>query len=203
MYDVVVTHGRSPRDGVFIEKIGIYNPLTNPATIDIRPERALDWLMKGAQPSETVKAMLSYKGILLKKHLQVGVLKGAITQEEADKRFETWKSAKDSKINAKIERLTGDKEKSKKDRLSAESKIKETRAAAIKQKQVVLEKAEETETIAPVAEARDTSDAAAVAPAETAPEPADTLPAPAPATETEPAQAGETSPAAEASQKPE
>ena len=143
MYDVIVTHGRSPRDGVFIEKIGIYNPLTNPATIDIRQDRALDWLMKGAQPTDSVKAMLSYKGILIRKHLQIGVQKGAITQEEADKRFEAWKSVKETQITAKIERLTNEKETSKKNRLTQELKINEVRANALRQKQAAKAKAEE------------------------------------------------------------
>jgi small subunit ribosomal protein S16 len=143
MYDVIVTHGRSPRDGVFIEKIGVYNPLTNPATIDIRDDRALEWLMKGAQPTDTVRAMFSYKGILIRKHLQVGVLKGALTQEEADKRFEAWKTSKDAKINAKIERVTNEKETSKKNRLAEELKVNETRANALRQKQAAKAKAEE------------------------------------------------------------
>jgi len=80
MYDVVVADARAPRDGRFIEKIGTYNPLTNPASIDLKDDRAFHWLMNGAQPTDTVKAMLSYRGVMLKKHLQIGVVKGAITQ---------------------------------------------------------------------------------------------------------------------------
>jgi small subunit ribosomal protein S16 len=143
MYDVIVTHGRSPRDGVFIEKIGIYNPLTNPATINIREDRALEWLMKGAQPTDSVRAMLSYKGVLIRKHLQVGVLKGAITQEEADKKFEVWKSSKDAQINAKIEQVTSEKETNRKNRLAEELKVNENRANALRQKQAAKAKAEE------------------------------------------------------------
>jgi small subunit ribosomal protein S16 len=95
-FDVVVTDSRSPRDGRFIEKIGTYNPLTNPATIELSDEKAFEWLMKGAQPSEVVKAMLSYRGVMMRKHLQIGVIKGAITQETADKKLADWKQEKDS-----------------------------------------------------------------------------------------------------------
>ena len=79
MFDVIVADSRSPRDGKFIEKIGTYNPLTNPANINLDDQKAFDWLMKGAQPSDTVKRMLSYRGVMLKKHLQIGVVKGALT----------------------------------------------------------------------------------------------------------------------------
>ena len=93
-YDVVVADARSPRDGKFIEKIGTYDPLTVPATIKINEERAFEWLMNGAQPSDTVKAMLSYHGVMMKKHLQIGVVKGAVTQEVADQKLAEWKKAK-------------------------------------------------------------------------------------------------------------
>src|SRR5205085_5279140 len=84
-FDVVITDSRSPRDGRFIEKIGTYNPMTNPATIELNDEKAFEWLMKGAQPSDVVKAMLSYRGVMMRKHLQIGVVKDAINQETADK----------------------------------------------------------------------------------------------------------------------
>ena len=94
MYDVVVADARAPRDGRFIEKIGIYNPNTNPALIDIDEDKAFKWVMDGAQPTDTVRAMLSYRGVMMRKHLQVGVTKGAITQEQADeKRRHAVKSA--------------------------------------------------------------------------------------------------------------
>ncbi len=143
MYDVVVSQSRSPRDGVFIEKIGTYNPLTNPATINLSETKALDWLMKGAQPSDTVRAMLSYKGVLIRKHLQIGVIKGAITQEEADKRFEEWKAVKDRKINEKIDSISKAKEASEKQRMDRETKINENRAASLRQKQAARIKEEE------------------------------------------------------------
>jgi small subunit ribosomal protein S16 len=102
-YDVVVADARSPRDGKFIEKIGTYDPLTVPATIDINEDSAFNWLMKGAQPSDTVKAMLSYRGVMMRKHLQIGVVKGAITQEVADAKLADWKKAKEAKIASKHE----------------------------------------------------------------------------------------------------
>lgn len=135
MYDIVVADARAPRDGRFIEKIGIYNPNTNPATIEVNSDRALQWLMNGAQPTDTARRILSYKGVLLRKHLQVGVNKGAITQEQAEARFQEWLKAKEAKIQAKVERLQSGKEADKKARLAAEAKIKEARAEAIRQKQ--------------------------------------------------------------------
>ncbi len=109
IYDVVVADARAPRDGRFIEKIGTYNPNTNPASININNERALTWLLNGAQPTDTVKAMLSYRGIMLKKHLQIGVLKGAISQEQADAKFGTWLEEKDTKITTKSDKLAASK----------------------------------------------------------------------------------------------
>lgn len=134
-FDVVVTDSRSPRDGRFIEKIGTYNPLTNPATIELNEEKAFDWLMKGAQPSDVVKAMLSYRGIMMKKHLQIGVVKGAINQETADKKLADWKQAKDAKIQSKRDNLAKSKQDAAKARKDAESKVREARAEAIRKKQ--------------------------------------------------------------------
>jgi small subunit ribosomal protein S16 len=131
MYDVVVADSRAPRDGKFIEKIGTYNPNTVPATILIDDNRALDWLLKGAQPSTTVRRMLSYKGLMMKKHLQLGVVKGAVTQEQADARFQEWKDQKDAKIQARVERLDADKAASAKARLEAEAKVSKAREEAI------------------------------------------------------------------------
>ena len=86
-YHIVVADGRAPRDGRFIEKIGTYNPMTNPAQIALDIDRAVTWLKNGAQPSDTARKILSYKGVLLKRHLQIGVEKGAISQEQADVKF--------------------------------------------------------------------------------------------------------------------
>jgi len=144
MYDVVVADSRAPRDGKFIEKVGRYNPLTDPATIILDDERILDWLLKGAQPTETVRRMLKYRGILLRKHLEVGVRKGAITREEADKRYQEWLKTKEAKIEGKKARLAQQKEAAKKAQLEAEAKIREERAKAIEAKR----KAAEQETAA-------------------------------------------------------
>ena len=139
LFDVVVADARSPRDGKFLEKIGVYNPNTNPATIEINETKAFDWLMKGAQPTDTVKAMLSYKGLLFQKHLQIGVAKGAITQEAADQKLAEWKDAKTSKIEGKKTKLATDKESAKKAKQEAEVKINNAREEAIKNKNKVEE----------------------------------------------------------------
>ena len=138
MYDVVVADARAPRDGKFIEKIGTYNPLTNPATINLQDERAFHWLMNGALPSDTVKAMLSHRGVMLKRHLQIGVVKGAITQEVADSKLAEWLKAKEAKIQGKHETLAKSKQDAAKARKQAETKVKEARAEAIRKKAEVV-----------------------------------------------------------------
>lgn len=137
MFDVVVADARAPRDGRFIEKIGTYNPLTNPASIVLNDDRAFHWLMNGAQPSDTVKAMLSFRGIMLKKHLQIGVIKGALTQEQADSKLADWVKAKETKIQAKRDTLAQSKQAQAKARKEAETKVREARAEAIRKKQQV------------------------------------------------------------------
>lgn len=134
MYDVVVADSRAPRDGRFIEKIGTYNPNTNPATIHLNEDKAFRWVMNGAQPTDTVRAMLSYRGILVKKHLQIGVVKGALTQEQADAKYEEWKKMKESKIGSKVESLAKKKAEETQARLAAEAKVKEARAEALRKK---------------------------------------------------------------------
>ena len=134
MYDVVVADSRAPRDGRFIEKIGTYNPNTDPASINLDNDKAFDWVMKGAQPTDTVRAMLSYRGIMMKKHLQVGVNKGAITQEEADKKLEAWMKDKESKIQGKVEKLAKAKADKKKAALEAEKKVSDARAEELKKR---------------------------------------------------------------------
>jgi small subunit ribosomal protein S16 len=133
-FDVVVADARSPRDGKFIEKIGTYNPLTVPASIVLDDQKAFEWVMKGAQPTDTLKAMLSYRGIMLKKHLQIGVIKGAITQEQADQKHAEWVKAKDTKIQGRKDNLVKSKEDAAKARKAAESKVREARAEAIRKK---------------------------------------------------------------------
>ena len=128
-YHVVVADSRSPRDGRFIEKIGIYNPITDPATIDINFEKALGWLQKGAQPTDTCRAILKYKGVMMKKHLLEGVKKGAFDEAEADRRFNEWLKGKDEQIEMKKSGLEKLGEDVRKKRLEAEKAIKEARAA--------------------------------------------------------------------------
>ncbi|MDF2156814.1 30S ribosomal protein S16 [Algoriphagus sp. CAU 1675] len=147
IYDVVVADARAPRDGRFIEKIGTYNPNTNPASININNERALTWLLNGAQPTDTVKAMLSYRGVMLKKHLQIGVIKGAISQEQADAKFEAWLAEKDAKIAGKVESIGKAKEVARQKALEAEAAKNQARLDAIKARE------EEAKAAAAAAEA--------------------------------------------------
>ena len=157
IYDIVVTDSRSPRDGRFIEKIGTYNPATIPAKIDLNDDKAFDWLMKGAQPSDTVGHMLSTRGILMRKHLQIGVIKTAITQEQADSKLADWKKSKETLLASKGDNLAKAKADAKKKRYENEVRIKEARTAAIKKK---------SEVVVPVAEVAPAAEAPAEAPAE-------------------------------------
>ena len=155
MYDIVVADARAPRDGKFIEKIGTYNPNTNPASINLNEATALKWILNGAQPTDTTRAILSYKGVLLKKHLQVGVNKGAISQEIADNKFADWKTSKDAKITGKSDGLSASKDADKAARMAREVEINTARAAAIAKRNVVEEPVAEVEEVAeetPVAE---------------------------------------------------
>lgn len=154
LYDVIVADARSPRDGKFIEKIGTYNPVTNPATISIDDQKAFEWLMKGAQPSDTVQRMLSYRGVMLRKHLQIGVVKGAITQETADSKVAEWLKSKESKIQSKVDVLAKARQDASKARKDHEIKIKEARTEAIRKKAEVVAAlpAPVAETEAPAAE---------------------------------------------------
>ena len=110
-YHIVVADSRSPRDGRFIEKIGTYNPLTIPATIELNRDRAYEWLTKGAQPTDTVRAILRFKGVLLKKHLERGVTKGALTSEQADAKLAQWIEQKESNVAARRENTAENKRK--------------------------------------------------------------------------------------------
>src|SRR5690606_18449830 len=130
-YHIVVADSRAPRDGRYIERIGTYNPNTNPATIDLDFDKAYDWLVKGAQPTDTVRNILSYKGVLYKKHLMGGVKKGAFTEEEAEKRLEKWLTEKEAQIQAKKEQLAGQASEAAEKQLAAETKLREAKEAAI------------------------------------------------------------------------
>ena len=164
-YHIVVADGRAPRDGKFIEKLGTYNPMKNPAEITLNVDSAVNWLKNGAQPSETARRILSYKGVLLKRHLQIGVEKGAISQEQADVKFNQWLQEKEAKINSKRNNLESDARDARKARLEAESKANAAKAEAVAAKKAAAAEAEAQAKAAAEAEAN--AEANADAPAET------------------------------------
>ncbi len=136
-FHVVAADGRAPRDGAFIEKLGTYNPNTNPATIDLNFENTLKWLQNGAVPTDTCKAILSYKGILLKKHLLDGVKKGALTEAQVEERFAKWQNEKATKISTKKDNLSSDAKKAVAEKLKAEAAAKAAKSAKIAAKTAV------------------------------------------------------------------
>ena len=141
-YHVVIADSRAPRDGRFIEKVGTYDPNTNPATINLNFDRASYWLMTGAQPTDTAKRILSYKGVLLKKHLLEGVKKGAFDEAAAESKFEAWLKSKDAKIQEKIGKLAQEGDEAAKARLEAEAKVRAAKEEIVAKKRAVLEAAE-------------------------------------------------------------
>jgi len=145
VYSIVVADSRAPRDGKYIETLGKYNPNTNPATIELDFDRAMEWLQKGAQPTDTCRAILSYKGVLYKKHLLEGVRKGAFDEAEAEKRFQTWMTGKEQKIQAKRDRIKKSKAQIAKEKFEEESKIREERTLEIEKKRAELLEAEAKE----------------------------------------------------------
>jgi small subunit ribosomal protein S16 len=162
-YWIVAADARAKRDGKFLDKIGTYNPNTNPATIDLNIDKAVQWLHNGAQPTDTARAILSYKGALLKHHLEGGVRKGALTQEQAETKFTAWLEAKDNKVVAKKDDLSKAKADAKAAALKAEKEVNENRAKAIAEaakatEEVAVEEATEEvvadaeETAAPATE---------------------------------------------------
>ncbi|WP_267739962.1 30S ribosomal protein S16 [Myroides injenensis] len=140
-YWVVAADARAKRDGKYLEKIGTYNPNTNPATVDIDVDAAVKWLFNGAQPTDTVRTLLSYKGAMLKHHLQGGVNKGALTQEQADAKFAAWLEEKANKINAKKDGLSSNKAAEKAAKLAAEKEVSAKRAAAAQEAKAAAEAA--------------------------------------------------------------
>jgi len=158
-YHIVVADSRAPRDGRYIERIGSYNPVTDPATIELNFDRAMDWLRNGAQPTETTRAILSYKGVMMKKHLEDGVKKGALTPEQAEEKFQGWLKEKEAKIQAKKDRIAKGETDEVSKRLSTESKIREARAQELAKK-LAAENAKEAKAEA-TAEVADESDAPA------------------------------------------
>jgi small subunit ribosomal protein S16 len=137
-YHIVVADSRSPRDGRYIEKIGSYNPVTNPATIELDFDKALGWLQNGALPTDTCRAILSYKGVLMKKHLLEGVVKGAFDEAEATKRFDEWIKKNEAKIEAKKSNLEKSQDDELGKRLSVEKSVNEARAAKLAKKNADL-----------------------------------------------------------------
>jgi small subunit ribosomal protein S16 len=126
-YWIVAADARAKRDGRYLEKLGTYNPNTNPATVNIKLEDAVTWLEKGAQPTDTARTLLSYKGVMLKHHLNGGIRKGALTQEEADKKFAAWLEEKEGKIQAKKDGLSQTESDAKAKRLADEKAVSDKR----------------------------------------------------------------------------
>ena len=164
-YWIVAADARSKRDGKYLEKLGTYNPNTNPATIELNLDQAVQWLHNGAQPTDTAKAILSYKGALLKHHLDGGVRKGALTQDQADAKLATWLESKAGKVDSKKEGLTKAQADAKVKALKAEKVANEKRANASIEAAKVEEVAEVATEEAPaeevVAETEETTEAVA------------------------------------------
>ena len=150
-YSIVIANSRAPRDGRFIEKIGTYNPNTNPATVDLNFERALKWVMTGAQPTDTVRSILSREGVYMKKHLLGGVAKGAFGEAEAEAKFQAWKNNKQSGLAALKVKNEDAKKAEAKARLEAEKKVNEEKAKALAEKKAA-EEAAKAAAEAPAAE---------------------------------------------------
>lgn len=163
-YTIVIADAKAPRDGKFIERIGTYNPNTNPATVELNFERALYWVNSGAQPTDTARSIMSHEGVYLMKHLLTGVKKGAFDEAEAQKRFEAWKKDKQNGLKAIADKVAADKKATDAARLAAEKKINEEKAKALAEKKAAEEAAKAAEEAAKAAEAAE--EAAAEAPAE-------------------------------------
>jgi len=133
-YHIVVADGRAPRDGKFIERIGSYNPVTNPATIDLDFDKALEWIMKGAQPTDTARAILSYEGVMYKKHLLGGVSKGAFDEKAMESKFEAWKQEKAIKIQENRNSISKTAQEITDKKLAAEKEVNEARMEAMAKK---------------------------------------------------------------------
>jgi small subunit ribosomal protein S16 len=173
---IVAADSRAKRDGRFLEKLGIYNPNTNPATIEVNVDHSVKWLQNGAQPTDTARAILSYKGVLLKKHLTEGVAKGALTEEQAEAKFNAWLEEKANAVDNKKNKLASAKDQAKAEALKAEKAVNEARIAAAQPVEEVVEEAAaevEATTEEAVAEETATEETAVVeteeAPAEEAP----------------------------------
>jgi small subunit ribosomal protein S16 len=160
-FHLVAADSRAKRDGKFIEKLGVYNPNTNPATIDINFDAALKWVQTGAEMTDTARAILKYKGVIYKNHLLNGVKKGALTEADVEKKFEAWLSEKEGKVTSKKDALSTAAEKEKAARLAAEKEVNEKRAQELAAQNAPVEEA-------PVAEETTEAPEATEAPAEEA-----------------------------------
>ena len=162
-YPIVIADSRAPRDGKYIERIGSYNPNTNPATITLNFERALYWVNCGAQPTDTVRTILSNEGVLLMKHLEGGVKKGAFDEAEAQRRFEAWKNKKQAKVDSLKADMADKRQLAAKQRLEAEEAANKAKAEAVAQKKAELAaaQAEAEAAAAPAPEAEATEAPAA------------------------------------------
>ena len=199
-YHLVAADARAKRDGRFIEKLGTYNPNTNPATIEVVHDRALHWLQVGAEPSDTARAILKYSGAIYHNHLLNGVRKGAMTEAEAQKRFDAWFNDKQTKIQAKRDGLDAAAEKELKDRMAAERKQNDERAAALAA--AASDLAAEAEAAAAEAAAEEAGEEAPAAEAPAAEAAAEASPAVEAAAEEAPeAEAAEEAPEAEAAEE--
>ena len=165
-FHIVVADNRAPRDGRYIAKLGTYNPNSNPAVIELDTDGALKWLYNGAQPTDTCRRILSYKGVLLKKHLQEGVKKGALTQEVADQKWNAWAAEKENKVSGKVSQLAQSTRDAKKAAAAEEAKVNEASAAELAKRKEDERKAAE----AAAAEAKAEANAEAEAVAESAQE---------------------------------
>ncbi|MDG1332540.1 MAG: 30S ribosomal protein S16 [Crocinitomicaceae bacterium] len=163
-FHLVAADSRAPRDGRYIEKLGTYNPNTNPATIEMNFDRTLHWVQVGAEMTDTARALLSYKGILHKNHLLNGVKKGALTAEQAEEKFAKWLEEKEGKVQGKKDSLSSADEKAKADRMKAEVAVKEARA-----KEIAEKNAPEPEPVVEEAPAAEATEEAPAAEAEAAP----------------------------------
>lgn len=158
-YHIVIADSRSPRDGRYIEKIGNYNPLTNPATIELDFDKALGWLQNGATPTDTCRAILSSRGVMMKKHLLEGVKKGAFDETEANRRFEEWQKQKEAKVEARRSNLEKSQEDILSKRLAEEKKINEERAAKIAKRRAEIDAQNNAAAIASVTPEAETEEA--------------------------------------------
>jgi small subunit ribosomal protein S16 len=164
-YWIVAADARSKRDGRYLEKLGTYNPNTNPATVEVKLDNAVNWLEKGAQPTDTARTLLSYRGVMLKHHLNGGIRKGALSQEEADKKFAVWLEEKEAKIQSKKDGLSQSESELKAKRLADEKAVSDKRLAdaAAAEAEAAAEEAAADST-----EAEEATTEAAEAPAEEA-----------------------------------